>query len=47
MSFYPNLNNERQMLEKKQKEDEIEYLKNKTEKHDHGNISKLTKIDNE
>ena len=46
MSTYPNLNNEPEML-KKTKDDEIKDLKYKTEKHDHENILKSLKIDNE
>ena len=35
MSTYPNLNNDSELLKIKTKDDEIEELKYKTEKHDH------------
>ena len=45
---YPNLQNEDQELIKiKTKDDEIKDLKNKKEKHDHENILKSLKIDND
>ena len=46
MSTYPNLNNEPELL-KKTRDDEIKNLKYQTEKHDHENILKSLKIDNE
>ena len=47
MSANPNLNNDPEMLKIKTKDDEIKDLKYKTEKHDHENILKSLKIDNE
>ena len=54
MITYPNLNNEAEILRIKTKDDEIknlkyetENLKYQTEKHDHENISKSVKVDNE
>ena len=47
MSTYPNLNNKAELLKTKTKADEIENLKNQTEKHDHEEILKSLKIDNE
>ena len=47
MSTYPNLNNEPELLEIKTRDDEIRNLKNQTEKHDHENMLKSLKIDNE
>ena len=47
MSTYPNLNNEPELLKIKTRDDEIKNLKNQTEKHDHENILKSPKIDNE
>ena len=47
MSTYPNLNNEPEVLEIKTGDDEIKNLKYQTEKHDHENILKSLKIDNE
>ena len=47
MSTYPNLNNEPELLKIKTRDDEIKSLKYQTEKHDHENILKSPKIDNE
>ena len=47
MSTYPNLNIEPEILKIKTREDEIKNLKYRTEKHDHENILKSLKIDNE
>ena len=47
MSTYPNLNNEPEFLKMKTRDDEIKNLKYQTEKHDHENILKSLKIDNE
>ena len=48
MSTYPNLNeSEATLLKTKTRDDEIENLKNQTEKHDHENILKGLKIDKE
>ena len=47
MSTYPNLNNEPELLKIKTRDDEIENLKYQTEKHDHENILKSLKSDNE
>ena len=47
MSTYPNLNNEPELLKIKTRDDEIKNLKYQTEKHDHENILKSLKIDNE
>ena len=47
MSTYPNLNNEPELLKIKTKDDEIKNLKYRTEIHDHENILKSLKIDNE
>ena len=49
MSGYPNLNNESEatLLKIKTRDDEIKNLKYQTEKHDHENILKSLKIDNE
>ena len=47
MSTYPNLNNDPELLKIKTKDDEIKDLKYETEKHDHENILKSLKIDNE
>ena len=40
MTTYPNLNNETKLFKIKTKDDEIEELKYKTEKHGHENILK-------
>ena len=47
MSTYPNLNNDPELLKIKTKDDEIEDLKERTEKHDHENSLKSLNIDNE
>ena len=47
MSTYPNLNIEPEILMIKTRDDEIKNLKYQTEKHDHKNILKSFKIDNE
>ena len=49
MSTYPNLNlnNEPEILKIKTRDDEIINLKYETEKHDHENILKSFKVDNE
>ena len=47
MSTNPNLNNETELLKNKTRDDEISNLKYQTEKHDHENILKSLKIDNE
>ena len=47
MTTYPNLNNEPELLKIKTQADEIKNLKKQTEKHDHENIIKSLKIDNE
>ena len=47
MSTYPNLNYDPQLLKIKTKDDEIKDLKYELEKHDHENLSKSLKIDNE
>ena len=47
MTNYPNLNNEPELLKIKTRDDEIKNLKYQTEKHDHENILKSLKIDNE
>ena len=47
MSGYSNTNNEPQLLKIKTRDDEIENLKYRTEKHDHENRLKSLKIDNE
>ena len=47
MTTYPNLNNEPQLLKIKTRHDEIKNLNYQTEKHDHENILKSLKIDNE
>ena len=44
---YPNLNNEPELLKIKTRDDEIKNLKYQTEKHDHENILKSLKIENE
>ena len=46
MTTYPKLNNEPEFI-KKTRDDEIKNLKYQTEKHDHENILKSLKIDNE
>ena len=47
MSGYPDLKNEPEMLKIKTQADEIKNLKYQTEKHDHENILKSLKVDNE
>ena len=47
MSTYPDLKNEPELLKIKTREDEIKNFKYQTEKHDHENILKSLKIDNE
>ena len=47
MITYRNLNNDTELFEIKTKVDEIKGLKHRTEKHDHGNMLKSLKIDNE
>ena len=47
MSTSPNLNNETELLKLKTRDDEIKNLRDQTEKHDHENISKSLKIDDE
>ena len=44
---YPNLKTEAELLKITTKDDEIRELKYKTEKHDHENILKSLKVDNE
>ena len=46
MTTYPNINNEPELLKIKTRDDEIKNLKYQTEKHDHDNILKSLKIDN-
>ena len=47
MTTHPNLNNEPELLKIKTKDDQSKELQYKTEKHDHENILKSLKIDNE
>ena len=47
MSTYANINNEPELLKIRKRDDENKNLKNQTEKHDHENILKSLKIDNE
>ena len=47
MTTYPNLNIEPELLKMKTRNDEIKNLKYQTEKHDHENILKSLKSDNE
>ena len=47
MSTNPNLKNEPDLLKIETRDDEIKNLKTPTEKHDHQNILKSLKIDNE
>ena len=47
MTTSPNLNNEPEVLKIKTRDDEIRNSKFQTEKHDHENILKSLKIDNE
>ena len=47
MSTYPGLKNEPELLKIKTRDDEIKNLKYQTEKHDHENILKSLKVDND
>ena len=47
MTTYPNLNNEPELLKIKTQADEIKNLKYQTEKHDHENILKSLKVNND
>ena len=47
MSTYPNLNSDPELLKIKTRDDEVKNLKHQNEKHDHENILKSLKIDNE
>ena len=47
MTNYLDLKNEPELLKTKTRDDEIRNLKYQTEKHDHENILKSLKIDNE
>ena len=47
MSTYPNLNNEPDLLKIKTRDDEYKNLKYQSEKHNHENILKRPKIDND
>ena len=47
MSTYPNLNNDPELLKRTTKDDQLTELQYKTEKHDHENILKSPKSDNE
>ena len=47
MTTYPNLNNEPEFLKIKTRDDEIKSLKYQTEKHDHENILKSLRADND
>ena len=47
MSNYPDLKNDVELLKIKTRDDEIKNLKYQTEKHDHENILKSLKNDNE
>ena len=47
MTTYPELKNEPELLKIKTRDDEIKNLKYQTERHDHGNILKNLKSDNE
>ena len=47
MTTYPNLYNEPELLKIRTRDDEIKNLKYQTEKHDHENILKSLKSDNE
>ena len=46
MSTYPNLINDPELLKMKTKDKEIKGLKYRTEKHDHENLLKSLRIDN-
>ena len=47
MTTYPDLKNEPELLKIRSRDDEIKNLKDQTEKHDHENILKSLKVDNE
>ena len=47
MTTYPDLKNEPELLKIKTRDEEIRNLKYQTEKHDHENILKSLKSDNE
>ena len=47
MTTYPDIKNEPELLKIKTRDDEIKNLKYQTEKHDHENILKSLKVDNE
>ena len=47
MTTYPDLKNEPELLKLKTKDDQLRDLQYRTEKHDHENILKSLKIDNE
>ena len=47
MSTYPDLKNEPELLKIKTKDDQLKELQYKTERHDHENILKSLKVDNE
>ena len=47
MSTYPNLKNDPELLKIKTRDAEIKDLRYKTEKHDHENLLKSPKINNE
>ena len=47
MTTYPDLKNEPELLKIKTRDDEFKNLKYQTEKHDHENILKSLKVDNE
>ena len=47
MSTYPDLKNDVELLKIKTKDDQLKELQYKTEKHDHENILKSLKVDNE
>ena len=47
MTTYPNINNKPEQLKFKTRNDESKNLKYQTEKHNHENILKSSKIDNE
>ena len=47
MSGYPIINNELELIKIETRDDEIKNLKYQTEKHDHENVLKSLKKDNE
>ena len=47
MTDYPDLKNDVELLKIKTKDDQLKELQYKTEKHDHENILKSLKADNE